>query len=201
VLLAIFGKRRPGQLNSLRPRRSARRSLSPLQNAIIGEDISVIGNSGFGNSGFGNSGIGNSGFGNSGIGNSGFGNSGFGTSGIGNSGIGNSGFGLPAINGLVVQVLIRSGRLMRMPEGRSTLLYRAARIDPDDLKREPLSPQRIAHRHRSPRFEQTLKVGQCGPEPNCTFYVQHYESLVEEQRCRARLREHGIRGFFLLSRT
>lgn len=171
MLLAIFGKRRPGQLNSLRPRRSARRSLSPLQNAIIGEDIS------------------------------GFGNSGFGTSGIGNSGIGNSGFGLPAINGLVVQVLIRSGRLMRMPEGRSTLLYRAARIDPDDLKREPLSPQRIAHRHRSPRFEQTLKVGQCGPEPNCTFYVQHYESLVEEQRCRARLREHGIRGFFLLSRT
>ena len=161
MLLAIFGKRRPGQLNSLRPRRSARRSLSPLQNAIIGEDISVIGNSGFGN----------------------------------------SGFELPAINGLVVQVLIRSGRLMRMPEGRSTLLYRAARIDPDDLKREPLSPQRIAHRHRSPRFEQTLKVGQCGPEPNCTFYVQHYESLVEEQRCRARLREHGIRGFFLLSRT
>lgn len=91
-------------------------------------------------------------------------------------------FSLLAINWLVVRVLFSSPRLMRMLEGRSTVLVRDGRIDVHALRRESLTREELLSAVHRQGFEDFDKVRNCHLEPNGTFYIEPFDPSVEDKR-------------------
>ncbi|HWG19096.1 MAG TPA: YetF domain-containing protein [Terracidiphilus sp.] len=90
--------------------------------------------------------------------------------------------GLLGINWLVVRTLYNSPRMMRMLQGRSTLLVRHGRIDEKALKRESLTSEELMEVIHKQGFERLNQVARCELEPNGTFYVEAVEPLPSEKQ-------------------
>lgn len=91
-------------------------------------------------------------------------------------------FSLLGINWLVVRLLFSSPRLMRMLEGRATVLVRDGRVDVHALRRESLTREELLSAVHRQGFEDFDKVRNCHLEPNGTFYIEPYDPSVEDKR-------------------
>jgi uncharacterized membrane protein YcaP (DUF421 family) len=91
-------------------------------------------------------------------------------------------FGLLAINWLVVRVLFRSPRLTRVLEGRSAVLIREGKLDPQAMERESLTREELLSVIHKQSFENFDQVRRCELEPNGTFFVEGYEPSTVDKR-------------------
>ncbi len=91
-------------------------------------------------------------------------------------------FGLLAINWLVVRTLYRMPRFSRMLEGRSTVLVRDGKVEPDAVRREALTHEELMEVIHRQGFEHLSQVRRCILESNGTFYVEPFEPSSTERQ-------------------
>ena len=91
-------------------------------------------------------------------------------------------FALLAINWLVVRALFSSPRLMRMMEGRSSVLIRNGQVDQKALQRESLTREELLSVVHKQGFEDFDQVNLCELEPNGTFYLEAYQPSEADRR-------------------
>ena len=89
---------------------------------------------------------------------------------------------LLAINWVVVQAAFRSRKLDFLLEGRATILIRNGQIDRKALKRESMTREELLAVIHRQGFEGFHHVRKCELEPNGTFYIEPYESTIEDKR-------------------